>query len=66
MLTTRISRRAWWTVSGGSLLAVAAAVLWWKNEIPGVEPAGSQLPAAYVDHDGWMLSATDKQRLAAP
>jgi hypothetical protein len=53
-------------VSGGSLLAVAAAVLWWKNEIPGVEPAGSQLPAAYVDHDGWMLSATDKQRLAAP
>jgi hypothetical protein len=53
-------------VSGGSLLAVAAAALWWKNELPGIERATSQQPAAYVDHDGWMLSSKDKQRLTAP
>ena len=63
-MTTRISRRTWWTVTGGSLVAAASAALWWKGQLPGVGPAKAPPASDYVDHDGWMLSARDKERLA--
>jgi len=64
-VTPGISRRTWWTVAGGGLVAAASAALWWKNLLPHVGPPQAQPSATYVDHDGWMLSAEDKQRLAA-
>ena len=63
-VTARISRRAWWMVTGGSLIAAASATLWWKNLLPAAGPAQAQPSATYVDHDGWMLSAKDKERLS--
>jgi len=63
-VTTRMSRRAWWMVTGGSLIAAASATLWWKKLLPGAGPSQEQPSATYVDHEGWIVSARDKERLS--
>jgi hypothetical protein len=62
-VTTQISRRTWWTVTAGSLAAAASAAFWWKRRLPGIGAAKAPPVAAYVDHDGWMLTAKEKARL---
>ena len=61
----QISRRGWLVVAAGTMAAGAAAVLWRFGErgAPSSSPA-SGAPAGYVDHEGWMLTPADKQRLA--
>lgn len=65
MTGTGISRRTWWAVTGGAVLSAVSAALVWKNCPRPTQSAGaSPAPDGYVDHDGWMLSAEDKQTLA--
>jgi len=66
MAPLRLSRRAWLGVAGGALLAAGSAAVVWKSSGPGAarHPTASGAPAPYVDHEGWMLTPADKQRLA--
>jgi hypothetical protein len=65
MALARLSRRAWLTVTGGTLVAAGSAAVLWKSGRPGAArgSTGAGAPASYVDHDGWMLTPADKQRL---
>ena len=64
MAGTGLSRRGWWTVTGGAALAAASAALVWNGREAAPPAEGSSgTPAAYVDHDGWMLTAEDTRRL---
>jgi hypothetical protein len=65
MALARLSRRAWMAVTGGALLAAGSAAVVWKSGWPGEgrRTAAAGPPAPYVDHDGWMLTPADKQRL---
>ena len=65
MAGTVLSRRGWWTVTGGAALAaVSGALVWNAREaaVPAADTAGT--PGGYVDHDGWMVTADDKRKLA--
>ena len=66
MIQAPLSRRAWFAVAGGALLAAGSAAVVWKTERPGAarRPAAADATAAYVDHEGWILTPADKQRLA--
>ncbi len=66
MTQARLSRRAWLGVAGGALLAAGSAAVVWKSSGPGAarHSAATGAPAPYVDHEGWMLTPADKQRLA--
>jgi hypothetical protein len=61
----QVSRRAWLVVAAGTLAAGAAGVLWrfGGRDAASSSPA-SGAPAGYVDHEGWMLTPADEQRLA--
>lgn len=66
-MRTHVSRRAFLTAMGAALLAVASAstvlrsrgcrTTPWRRAVP----AGSSV--AYVDHEGWMLTPADEQKL---
>lgn len=65
MAPMNLSRRGWMAMTGGALLAAGSAAAVWKVGRPRATlrlgPTGA--PAAYVDHEGWMVTPADKQRL---
>jgi hypothetical protein len=63
-----LSRRAFLTAAGGGLLALLSASIFWRSGGFSTPPAGTGLfesTAGYVDHDGWMVTPADKQKLTA-
>jgi hypothetical protein len=59
-----MSRRTWWAVTGGAVLTAASAAFVWKQRGPGAARASADTsPAGYVDHDGWMLTPADQEKL---
>lgn len=65
MAPMHLSRRGWLALAGGSLLAAGSAAVVWKAGPPRATPPSGTAgpPAAYVDHEGWMVTPADKQRL---
>ena len=61
----RLSRRAFLTTAGAGILAAASAASWVTSR--GCRPVSRRATNApfadYVDHEGWMLTADDKQKL---
>ena len=65
MAPVRVSRRGWLVVAAGALAAGAAGVLLRFGERGAATSSPAPgAPAGYVDHEGWMLTPADKQRLA--
>ena len=63
--STDVSRRRFLTVVGGGLVAVASVALWRSSgcaTAPIPRTAAAE-PVAYVDHNGWMVTVADKQKL---
>lgn len=61
-----ISRRALFSLFGSGV-AVASAVVLWRRRTPdaGAEPPRHPGVIPYADHQGWMVTPAEKQRLAA-
>jgi hypothetical protein len=62
------SRRAFLTAAGGGLLALISASIVWRSgrswtQAPKTDPFASS--TGYVDHNGWMLTPADKQKLTS-
>jgi hypothetical protein len=55
------------TVAGAALLAAGSGVSLVRTRgcrgAAGRPPAASKSQVSYVDHEGWMLTANDKQKL---
>lgn len=68
--TTRMTmtRRTFLTIAAGGVVATSA-LLTFRGSVPWSAASGPRMPAeaccGYVDHDGWMLTAADKQALLA-
>ena len=60
-----ISRRALFSLVGSGV-ALASAAVFLRRRTPGAE-AAPRHPGVipYADHDGWMVTPAEKQRLAA-
>jgi hypothetical protein len=65
--TSGLSRRALFGLGGATLLAASAATAWrWRTSRVQASPQGrSEGAIPYADHDGWMVSLTEKRALQA-
>lgn len=61
-----ISRRALFSLVGSGVALASAAVLL-RRRTPGAEAAPPRLHRVipYADHEGWMVTPAEKQRLAS-
>lgn len=61
-----LSRRAWLSLLGSGAILASAGVFW-RRRATGAEaaPPRSRGVVPYADHDGWMVTPAEKQRLAA-
>ena len=63
---SRLTRRALFSVLGSGVAVVTGAVLW-RRRAPDAEaaPPRARTVVPYADHDGWMVTPAEKQRLTA-
>ena len=63
---TGLSRRAWLSLLGSGAI-LASAGLFWRRRTTGAEaaPPRPRGVVPYADHEGWMVTPAEKQRLAA-
>ena len=64
--TSGLSRRALFGLGGSTLLVASAAAWRWRTSRVEASPqARTEGPIPYADHDGWMVSLTEKRALQA-
>jgi hypothetical protein len=66
-MRTDFSRRWFFAAFGGGVVGAASASVAWRATVdrPSATPA-ARAPGAvgYVDHDGWMLTPADKEKVS--
>jgi hypothetical protein len=66
-MRTEFSRRWLFAALGGGVVGAASASIAWRatGDRPRTSPA-AKTPGAvgYVDHDGWMLTPADKEKVS--
>jgi hypothetical protein len=60
-----LSRRAFFGIGGSTLLVVASATAWRRRRSRAGTAPRDAAPIPYADHDGWMVSVTEKRALQA-